>query len=51
MRTLVFKESDISASNNKGSECDNAYRTMDEKIDGWLITLINISASKKLELN
>jgi two-component system, chemotaxis family, CheB/CheR fusion protein len=50
LRTLVFKESDISGSGNKWFRVRiMPYRTPDERIDGLVITFIDISVEKKLE--
>lgn len=48
--TMIFKESDISTSDNRWYKVRiMPYRTLDDKIEGLVITLIDISNAKKLE--
>ena len=50
LRTLIFKESDISTHNQLWYKVRiMPYRTLDDKINGVVITLINITDAKKLE--
>jgi two-component system CheB/CheR fusion protein len=50
LQTLRYKENDISAKDNKWFRVRiMPYRTMDERIDGLVITFIDISVAKKLE--
>jgi two-component system CheB/CheR fusion protein len=50
LRTLVFKESDIEASNARWFTVRiMPYRTLDDHIDGLVITFIDITKAKKLE--
>jgi two-component system, chemotaxis family, CheB/CheR fusion protein len=50
LQTLVFKENDISAHDNRWFRVRiMPYRTLDERIDGVVITFIDITLAKKLE--
>jgi two-component system CheB/CheR fusion protein len=50
LRTLVFKEADIEASNSRWFTVRiMPYRTLDDRIDGLVITFIDITKAKKLE--
>ncbi len=50
LRTLILKESDISTVDNRWYKVRiMPYRTMDDKIEGLVITFIDISTAKKLE--
>ena len=50
MRTLVFKETDVSATDARWFKVRiMPYRTQNNRIDGLVITFADISASKKLE--
>lgn len=50
MRTLVFKETDVSATDARWFKVRiMPYRTQNNQIDGLVITFADISASKKLE--
>ena len=50
LRSLIFKETDISASNSRWFTVRiMPYRTFDDRIDGLVITFIDISVAKKLE--
>ncbi|MDD2883040.1 MAG: chemotaxis protein CheB [Rhodoferax sp.] len=50
LRTLVFQELDVSASNGRWFKVRiMPYRTQDNHIDGLVITFTDISASKKIE--
>ena len=50
LRTLIFKESDISTQDQRWFKVRiMPYRTLDDKIDGVVITFINITIAKKLE--
>ena len=50
LRTLIFKESDISTQDLRWFKVRiMPYRTLDDKIDGVVITFINITIAKKLE--
>ncbi len=50
LRTLVFKETDISTNDDRWfSVRIMPYRTFNDHIDGLVITFINITKSKKLE--
>ena len=50
LRTLIFKESDISTNDNRWFRVRiMPYRTLDERIDGLVITFIDITKAKKLE--
>ena len=51
MRTLVYKETAITT--NAGNWFNvriMPYRTVDDKIDGLVITFIDITVAKKLEI-
>lgn len=51
MRTLIFKETDISASNSRWFTVRiMPYRTFDDRIDGLVITFIDITIAKLSEL-
>ena len=48
--TLVFKESEISTNNNRWYTVRiMPYRTLDDNIDGVVITFVDITVAKKLE--
>ena len=48
--TLVFKESEISTNDNRWYTVRiMPYRTLDDKIDGLVITFVDITVAKKLE--
>ena len=48
--TLVFKESEISTNDNRWYTVRiMPYRTLDDKIDGVVITFVDITVAKKLE--
>ena len=50
LRTLVFKESDISTNDQRWFTVRiMPYRTYDDHIDGLVITFIDITKAKKLE--
>lgn len=50
LRTLMFKEIDITAEDNKWFTVRiMPYRTIDDHIDGLVITFIDITVAKKLE--
>ena len=50
LRTLIYRESDISAHNNKWFKVRiMPYRTSDERIDGLVVTFIDITVAKNLE--
>ncbi|MEI6767206.1 MAG: chemotaxis protein CheB [Bacteroidota bacterium] len=50
LRSLVFKETDISASNERWFKVRiMPYRTFDDRIDGLVITFFDISVAKNLE--
>jgi two-component system CheB/CheR fusion protein len=50
LRTLVFKETDISSNDGRWFTVRiMPYRKLDDKIDGLVITFINITVAKKLE--
>jgi len=50
LRTLMFKEIDITAEDNKWFTVRiMPYRTIDDRIDGLVITFIDITVAKKLE--
>jgi two-component system CheB/CheR fusion protein len=50
LKTLIFRESDISAHNNKWFKVRiMPYRTLDDRIDGLVVTFIDISVAKNLE--
>lgn len=50
LRTLAFKETDISTNDGRWFTVRiMPYRTLDDKIDGLVITFINITVAKKLE--
>ena len=50
LRTLVFKERDISTKDNRWYRVKiMPYRTLDERIDGVVITFIDVTSGKKLE--
>ena len=50
LRTLIFKETDISTYNNRWFTVRiMPYRTLDDKIEGLVITFIDITIAKKLE--
>lgn len=50
LRTLVFKESDVAAAGGRWFKVRiMPYRTHDNRIDGLVITFVDISVSKKLE--
>jgi two-component system, chemotaxis family, CheB/CheR fusion protein len=50
LRSLIFKESDISTQDRRWFKVRiMPYRTLDDKIDGVVITFINITIAKKLE--
>jgi two-component system CheB/CheR fusion protein len=50
MRTLVFKETDIATNDQQWfTVCIMPYRTYDDRIDGLVITFVDISVAKKLE--
>ena len=50
LRTLIFKETDISANDSRWFTVRiMPYRTFDDRIDGLVITFIDISVAKKLE--
>ena len=50
LRTLIFKESDISTLDERWFKIRiMPYRTLDERIDGLVITFVDISKAKKLE--
>jgi two-component system, chemotaxis family, CheB/CheR fusion protein len=51
LRTLVFKETDVSSSDARWFRVRiMPYRTQDNRIDGLVITFADISASKRLEI-
>jgi two-component system CheB/CheR fusion protein len=51
LRTLVFKETDVSSSEARWFRVRiMPYRTQDNRIDGLVITFADISASKRLEI-
>ncbi|MDP2440495.1 chemotaxis protein CheB [Rhodoferax sp.] len=51
LRTLVFKESDVPATDARWFRVRvMPYRTQDNRIDGLVITFADISASKRLEI-
>jgi two-component system CheB/CheR fusion protein len=50
LRTLIFKETNISTNNQRWFTVRiMPYRTFDDRIDGLVITFIDISEAKKLE--
>ena len=50
LRTLIYRESDISAQNNKWFKVRiMPYRTLDDRIDGLVVTFIDITVAKNLE--
>ncbi len=50
LKTLIYRESDISAQNNKWFKVRiMPYRTLDERIDGLVVTFIDITVAKNLE--
>ncbi len=50
LRTLIFREKDISTHDERWYKVRlMPYRTLDERIEGLVITFIDISKSKKLE--
>ncbi len=50
LRTMIFKESDISTVDNRWFKVRiMPYRSLDDKIEGLVITLIDISVAKRLE--
>jgi two-component system CheB/CheR fusion protein len=50
MRTLVFKETDIATNDQQWFTVRiMPYRTDDDRIDGLVITFVDISVAKKLE--
>jgi two-component system CheB/CheR fusion protein len=50
LKTLIYRESDISANNNKWFKVRiMPYRTLDDRIDGLVVTFIDISVAKILE--
>lgn len=50
LHTLIFRESDISTNDNQWFRVRiMPYRTLDERIDGLVITLIDITKAKELE--
>jgi two-component system CheB/CheR fusion protein len=50
LRSLVFKESDLETNDKRWFKVRiMPYRTLDERIDGLVITFIDITLSKKLE--
>ena len=50
LRTLIFKEIDISTNDERWYKVRiMPYRTLDERIEGLVITFIDISVAKKLE--
>ena len=50
LRTLIFKETKVSTKNNKWFKVRiMPYRTIDDRIDGLVITFIDINESKILE--
>ena len=50
LRTLIFKETSITTSENKWFKVRiMPYRTMDDKIEGLVITFIDITENKKME--
>jgi two-component system CheB/CheR fusion protein len=50
LRTLIFKEMDISTNDGRWFTVRiMPYRTLDDKIDGLVITFIDITVAKKLE--
>jgi two-component system, chemotaxis family, CheB/CheR fusion protein len=50
LRTLIFKETDISTNDSRWFTVRiMPYRTLDDKIEGLVITFIDISVAKKLE--
>ncbi len=51
LRSLIFKETDISASNERWFTVRiMPYRTFDDRIDGLVITFIDISKARQLEI-
>lgn len=51
LRTLVFKETDVSATDGRWFRVRiMPYRTQDNRIDGLVMTFADISASKRLEV-
>jgi two-component system CheB/CheR fusion protein len=51
LRTLVFKETEIETNDQRWFTVRiMPYRTMDDRIDGLVITFINITKAKKLEV-
>ena len=50
LRTLIFKESDITTQDGRWYKVRiMPYRTLDEKIEGLVVTFFDISKAKKLE--
>jgi hypothetical protein len=50
LRTLIFKENDISTNDGRWFTVRiMPYRTLDDKIEGLVITFIDITVAKKLE--
>jgi two-component system, chemotaxis family, CheB/CheR fusion protein len=50
LKTLIYRESDISADKNKWFKVRiMPYRTLDDRIDGLVVTFIDISVAKNLE--
>jgi len=50
LRTLIFKETNISTNDKRWFTVRiMPYRTFDDRIDGLVITFIDISDAKKLE--
>jgi two-component system CheB/CheR fusion protein len=50
LRTLIYKESDITTNDGRWYKVRiMPYRTLDERIEGLVITFIDITKSKKLE--
>jgi two-component system, chemotaxis family, CheB/CheR fusion protein len=50
LRTLIFKETDVVTKDNRWFTVRiMPYRTLDDRIDGLVITFLNISTAKRLE--